>query len=128
MLQKLQARDLQDLKKQSTKFNVNDGLGLPSYALDMSNLSVFVGNFLRSFGFVTRDLLKEEVETKNGSKLTCYSSPEIAICGETEKGRVKLVSYTGCNQRLIQDVNDFVATEKGYSFFRKDNGFLIVQN
>lgn len=97
-------------------------------SLDFSNLSKFVSGFLRGFGFVTEDMSKELVESENGEMLTCYLSPELAICGYSDNGVVAMVSYKGKDMGLTQEVRKWVLGKEGYSFLIEKEGFLIVQN
>ncbi len=95
--------------------------------LNFSKITDFVEELVSNFGLATDEMIEEHGQNKRGERIICYSSPELLVYGNENTKNVEFVSYCGKNGSILDSVEEYMKSQKGYSFCRSNFGFSIVK-
>lgn len=95
--------------------------------LNFSKITDFIEELVSNFGLVTDEMVEEHGQNKKGERIICYSSPELLVYGNEYTKDVEFVSYCGKNRSILDSVEEYMKSQKGYSFCRNDLGFNIIK-
>ena len=95
--------------------------------LNFSKITDFIEELVSNFGLVTDEMIEEHGQNKRGERVICYSSPELLVYGNEYTKNVEFVSYCGKNKSILDSVEEYMKSQKEYSFCKNDFGFEIVK-